>query len=51
MFFLVDTPYKVGVIHEAICFAYYCISSVQLQSEIQPLFLWIAVNTTFVQFT
>ena len=51
MFFPADTPYKVGVIYEAICLAYYCISSVQLQSEIQPLFLCIAINTTFVQFT
>ena len=47
-FFLADTPQKVDKINRAICFAYYCISSIQIQSEIQSFRLRIAVNAIFL---
>ena len=45
MVYLVNTPQKLDTIHQAICFAYFCI-----KSEIKPFCLKIAVNAIF-QFT
>ena len=42
-----DTPQKVDNIHRAICFAYFCISSIQFEPEVQLFCLRIAFLVHF----